>query len=348
MNNPNQLINLYSDTQTRPTAAMRQAIAAAEVGDEQRFEDPSVNRLCEMVAQLLGKQAAVFLPSGTMCNEIAIQVHCRPGEEIIAEQSSHIRNFEGGGPAALSGAMIWPINGERGVFTGEQLKQAIRPVNRYFPRSRLVVVEQTANMAGGIVWPLAQIQEVAEIARAHDLTLHMDGARLLNAVVASKVAAHEYAAPFDSVWIDLSKGLGCPVGAVLAGSRAFIDEVWWWKQRMGGALRQAGILAAAGIYALQHHVERMAEDHANARLFAASIGEIPGIGVDQESVQTNMVFFDVAATGASAAQISGQLEQRGVLIGAIDATRMRAVTHLDVTREQVETAVAVLREICAG
>jgi threonine aldolase len=344
--NDKQRINLYSDTQTKPTAAMRKAIAEAEVGDEQRFEDPSVNRLCDMVAELLGKEAAVFLPSGTMCNEIAIRVHCRPGDEIIADQSSHIRNFEGGGPAALSGALIWPVAGERGIFSAPQLQQAIRPVNRYFPRSRLVVVEQTANMAGGIVWPLATIREVAALARAHELKLHMDGARLLNAVVAAGVPAADFAAPFDTVWIDLSKGLGCPVGAVLAASREFIDEVWWWKQRMGGALRQAGILAAAGIYALQHHIDRMAEDHANARLFAERIVAIPGIEVDLPGVQTNMVFFDVAGTGLSAAEISKKLEQHGILIGALEQTRLRAVTHLDVTRADIETAVAPLREIC--
>lgn len=338
-------INLYSDTQTLPTAAMRQAIANAEVGDEQRGEDPTVNQLCERVADLLGKETAVFLPSGTMCNEIAIRVHCQPGDEIIAEETSHIRNFEGGGPAALSGAMIWPIAGQRGIFSAEQLSEAIRPVNRYFPRSRLVVVEQTANMAGGSIWPLAKIEEVARTARQHQLTLHMDGARLLNAVVAAGVSARDFATPFDSAWIDLSKGLGCPVGAVLVGSKAFIEEVWWWKQRMGGALRQAGILAAAGIYALDHHVERMAEDHDNARWFAEQIAEIPGISVDLQSVQTNMVFFDVSDSGQTAAEVSQKLEQQGILIGALSATRLRAVTHLDVNREGVTAAVKALREI---
>jgi threonine aldolase len=325
---------------------MRKAIAEAEVGDEQRFEDPSVNRLCDSVAELLAKEAAVFLPSGTMCNEIAIRVHCRPGDEIIADETSHIRNFEGGGPAALSGALIWPVAGERGIFSGAQLQQAIRPVNRYFPRSRLVVIEQTANMAGGIVWPLSTIREVADVARAHALTMHMDGARLLNAVVAAGVPAADFAAPFDTVWIDLSKGLGCPVGAVLAGSRSFIDEVWWWKQRMGGALRQAGILAAAGLYALEHHIDRMAEDHANARLFAERIVEIPGIAVDMQGVQTNMVFFDVAATGLTAGEVSRKLQEQGILIGALGETRLRAVTHLDVTQADIETAVKSLRTIC--
>jgi len=339
-------INLYSDTQTLPSAAMRQAIAQAPVGDEQSHADPSVNKLCETVAELLGKEAAVFMPSGTMCNEIALRVHCRPGDEIVAERGSHIIAFEGGGPAALSGASIWPIDGERGRFSADQLQQAVRPVSRYMPRSKLVVIEQTANLGGGTVWPLEQIKAVAERAAEHQLLMHLDGARLLNAVVASGISAKQYAEPFASAWIDLSKGLGCPVGAVLAGSQAFIEEVWWWKQRLGGAMRQAGILAAAGLYALEHNIERMAEDHANARLFGERIADIPGIGIDLNTIDTNMVFFDISGTNLSGDEICQRLLQRGVRISQLGATRLRAVTHLDINRSQVIEAARALRDVC--
>ncbi len=340
------LINLYSDTQTRPTPAMRDAIATAEVGDEQRHEDPSVNRLCETVAALTGKPAAVFLPSGTMCNEISILVHCRPGDEIYAEQSAHITHFEGGGPAAFAGATTHSIAGERGIFTAEQLEAAIRVPSRYSPTPRLVELEQTANLGGGTVWPLAAMQSVAAVARQHGLALHLDGARLPNAVVASGVSFAEFAAPFDSVWIDLSKGLGCPCGAVLAGSSEFIEEAWKWKQRLGGALRQAGVLAAAGVYAFEHHIERLADDHANARRFAELVSELPGVVVDMDGVQSNMVFMNVGGSGVAPSRLSAALEEKGVRIGVL-GDRMRAVTHLDVSTADVETAARRFGEVLA-
>jgi len=343
-----QLINLYSDTQTRPTDAMRRAMATAEVGDEQRGEDPTVNRLCDLVADRLGKASAVFLPSGTMCNEIAILVHCRPGDEIVADRTAHVLNFEGGGPAAFAGALIRTVEGRFGVFTAEQLQAAIRPADRYSPDSRLLVVEQTSNMGGGTLWTLEGLQRVAAVARRHGMASHMDGARLFNAEVALGVPAAELASDFDTVWIDLSKGLGCPIGGVLAGSEEFIASAWRWKQRMGGAMRQAGIVAAAGIHALEHHVERLAEDHANAQALADRIAGLPGIDVDQQRVQTNMVFFDVTGTGRSAAEIVGRLEANGVLVGATSATEIRAVTHLDVNTDQVERAAETLRAVLEG
>lgn len=336
------MINLYSDTQTQPSTAMRQAMADAEVGDEQRGEDPTVNALCDRVATLLGMEQAVFLPSGTMANELSIRVHCRPGDEIIAERSSHIINFEGGGPAAISGAMIHPIDGERGLFTAEQARSAIRSPSRYFPTTRMIEIEQTANMGGGTVWPIEDIRAICAVGQEHGLRLHLDGARLLNAVVASGVAAADYCAGFDTAWIDLSKGLGCPVGAVLAGDTEVIDSIWQWKQRMGGAMRQAGIIAAAGVYALQHNIDRLADDHRNARRFAEGIASLPGVSVDAERVDTNIVFFDVSGTDRTAVDIVSSLENRGVRIGAMGPMTLRAVTHLDVDADGIERAIEIL------
>ncbi len=342
-------IDLQSDTQTRPTAGMREAIASAEVGDEQRGEDPSVNRLCERVAELLDKEAAVFLPSGCMCNNIAILVHCRPGDAIIADQSAHIVTTEAGAMAALAGVMPETVAGDRGVFSAEQVIQAIRPEKRSLPRTRMVAVEQTANLAGGTVWPLEALEAVAETAHEKGLIVHMDGARLLNAVAASSHSAKAYSGPCDSVWLDLSKGLGCPVGGVLAGSANFIEDAWRWKHRLGGAMRQAGVLAAAGLYALDHHVERLAEDNRNIRLFAEKLNGVPGISIDLALVQSNIAFFDVSATGLSAAAFSEKLAARGVRIGAQEPDRLRALAHLDVTREQVlqagDIVVGLAREL---
>lgn len=336
-------INLYSDTQTKPTPAMRQAMANAEVGDEQRGEDPTVNALCARVAAMLGQEAAVFLPSGTMANEISLWVHCRPGDEILADKTAHITNFEGGGPSALAGALVTGLDGDKGRFTADQVRAAVRPESRYFPRTRVVALEQTANLAGGTVWPLAQAAEVAEAGRSAGLAVHMDGARLLNATTALGCAPVEFGRLCDSVWIDLSKGLGCPVGAVLAGSHDFIQEVWRWKQRIGGAMRQAGILAAAGIYALDHHLERLAEDQANALAFAQAVAALDQVRLDMSSVQSNIVYFDVP--GHDAAAVSAALSARGVEIGAMGAETLRAVTHLDVTCAQVLEAVEVLRAV---
>ena len=341
------MINLYSDTQTLPTEAMREAMARAPVGDEQRLEDPSVNRLCEMAAELLGKESAVFLPSGTMCNEIAIRVHCSAGDEVIADHTSHVVHFEGGAPAALSGVMIASLDGERGVYSGDQARAAVRdPANRYAPRSRLLAVEQTANLGGGTVWPIGALRAVVDVAGEHGLATHMDGARLLNAAAASGAPAREHARGFDTVWIDLSKGLGCPVGAVLATSRSRIDDVWRWKQRLGGAMRQAGILAAAGIHALEHHVERLVDDHRRARRFAEGLANVPGLAVDLDSVETNIVYFEVEeAAGRSAKEVSEALAERGVSIGALGPRRLRAVTHLDVAGADVEAALGALRDV---
>ena len=278
-------VNLYSDTQTRPTDAMRQAIATAEVGDEQRGLDPTVNALQERVAELLGQDAALFLPSGSMCNEISIRLHTRPGgDELYLHRTAHPIVAEAGGPAFFSGAMIRALDGEGGMFTPDELEGALRaPGSRYEPRSRVVCVEQTTNLAGGRVWTRVGIDAVVEVARKHGLRAHLDGARLMNACVASGESAASFASGFDTAWLDFTKGLGAPVGACLAGSQELIDEAWRYKQMLGGALRQAGIVAAAGLYALNHHVERLAEDHANARTLADGLASIDGVDIDVDA-----------------------------------------------------------------
>jgi threonine aldolase len=331
-------VDLYSDTVTKPTAEMRRFMCEAEVGDEQKHEDPTVNLLQEMVAELLGKEAAVFLPSGTMCNEIALRVHCRPGEEMLAHRTAHPIHFESGGPAALAGVNVRPLDGARGQFDAATLEEGIRPDFRHFPRSRLVWVEQTSNLGGGSIWPLERVRAVTDVARRHRLATHLDGARLMNAVVASGVAAREWSAPFDSAWIDFTKGLGAPVGAALAGSRDFIAEAWRLKQQMGGAMRQAGIIAAGGVYALRHHVKRLAEDHANARRLAEGLAALPGVALDPATVETNLVFFDLTGRLDAGAFVE-RLLARGVRMGALGPRTVRAVTHLDVSAAQIERAL---------
>lgn len=339
-------VDLYSDTVTRPTSAMRQAIAEAEVGNEQAGEDPSVNALQDRVAELLGKEAALFLPSGTMCNEIAYRVWCGHGDEIILDETGHALHFEAGGPGALAGAMMRTVAGDQGIFTGEQVEAVIRPKTRHAPRQTLVSVENTANLGGGAIWPMPVLDGVAAAAKANGLKLHMDGARLLNAVVASGVSAATFAKDCDSVWIDLSKGLGCPVGGVMAGGRDFIEEAWRFKHQFGGAMRQAGIIAAAGVYALDQHVDRLAEDHAHAKRLAEGIADLDGLTVDADRIETNMVYFDVAGTGLSGAEFGRRLmAEHEVRISVLGPTLMRAVTHLDVDARDIETAVAAVRAV---
>jgi len=321
--------DFYSDTRTKPTAGMRRTVLDAQVGDEQSDQDPTTRALCERVAELLGKEAAVFLPSGTLCNEIALQVHVRPGEEVICERNCHIARFEGGAPAAYAGAMMQPLDGTRGMLDQDQVREAIRPGNRYTPKSRLVTVEQTANLAGGAVWPVERLDAVAEAAHAAGLATHMDGARLMNAVVRSGVPAARMAAGYDSVWIDFTKGLGAAVGAALAGSKEFVAEAWRVKQRMGGAMRQSGILASMADYALDHHVERLAEDHALAARIADRLAAMPKVaGV--LPADTNIIIFDVTEDAPTADMLVARLGEDSIRIGAFGTRRIRVVTHLDV------------------
>jgi threonine aldolase len=322
---------------------MRKAMYEAEVGDEQRLADPTTNALQERVAGLLGHQAGLFLPTGTMCNEIAFRLHIGPGgDEAILDKTAHPLTAEAGGPASLSGAILKALDGDGGIFTPEQLEGAISPPgDRYVPRSRLVNVEQTTNIGGGRVWPIETIRRVLGVARAHDLRAHLDGARLMNAVVASGVSAADYASGFDTAWIDFTKGLGAPIGAVLVGSRELIDEAWRYKQMWGGAMRQSGVVAAAGLYALDHHVERLAEDHANARVLAEGLAQIDGVTIDAARVETNIVIFEVR----DAVKTGEALRSAGVQVTRLDATRLRAVTHLDVDRSGIDHALDVMRDV---
>ncbi|MBV9941135.1 MAG: hypothetical protein JO262_03310 [Solirubrobacterales bacterium] len=334
-------INLYSDTQTRPTDGMRAAIASAVVGDEQRGLDPTTRRLEERVAELLGFETAVLLPSGTMCNEIAMRLHARPGgDEVILDRTAHPVNSEAGGPAVVSGLMVRVLDGDRGVFTGADLEAAVRPTgNRYTPRSRLVCVEQTSNLGGGRVWPASVVHDVLDVAARFGLRTHLDGARLMNAVVATGMPASSFASGFDTAWIDFTKGLGAPVGAVLAGSRELIDEAWRWKQMLGGAFRQSGMVAAGCLYALDHHVSRLAEDHLHARVLAEGLAALPGVRLDVSTVETNIVIFSVDDAPGLVARLADRVE-----LQAFDAHRVRAVTHLDVSRADVERAVAAIAD----
>jgi threonine aldolase len=339
------MIDLYSDTMTKPTPAMRKSMAEAEVGDEQKGEDPTVNRLQSMVAELLGKEAAIYLPSGTMCNEISFAVWGRTGDEMIIHRNAHPVHFEVGGPAYLARIMLYALDGPRGMFTAEQVEEAIRPDSPYYPRSRIVEIENTHNMGGGSIWPLAQLQAVCAVAHRHGLVTHLDGARLLNAVVATGIPARIYAEPFDSAWIDLSKGLGCPVGAVLAGSHAFIQDARRLKHLFGGAMRQAGIIAAAGVYALEHHVARLAEDHEHATILAQALAALPWVSLDPPDVETNIVIFDVGASGCEAKEISARLQKAGVRVSVMGRTKLRAVTHLDVSGQDIERTIEVFRHV---
>lgn len=335
-------INLLSDTQTRPTAAMRDAMARAEVGDEQIGDDPAVNALCARVADLLGKEAAVFMPSGTMCNVAATLVHCRRGDEILAHPTAHLISREGGAHAALGGFQVTAVQGSDGQFTPSALRAALHPRSRYEPPQTLVSVEQTANIGGGTIWRKTALDEITAIARDNGMATHMDGARLLNACVATGIDARTMSDGWDSVWLDFTKGLGAPLGAAMAGSRDFIDEVWRWKQRLGGSMRQAGISAAGCLYALDHHVDRLKDDHANARTLAGGLSQLPGIVVQQP--ETNLVFFDPAGAGVTGAAMVAALRKHGVLLATMDG-RIRACTHLDVTPAMIEEMLGLVRDI---
>jgi threonine aldolase len=342
------VVDLRSDTVTRPTPAMREAIAAAPVGDDQYGEDPSVIELQERVAELLGKQRALFVPTGTMANQLPLKLYCRPGDDVIVGRESHAVWHETGAAAANAGVQFTEV-GSDGTFTADEFLAARNPREHLlYPPTTLVEVEDTQNRMGGLVWDLAELERIGEAARVHGVASYLDGARLLNAAAARGDSARALAAPFDLVSIALSKGLGCPAGSVLAGSADDIAALVRYRRMLGGAMRQAGILAAAGIHALEHHVERLVEDHANARLIGERVAAVDGVRVDLARLETNILVFRLEAPAPDAATVVDRARNAGVLVMAFGPRTVRAVTHLDVSRADCEHAADVLAAACAG
>lgn len=340
------MINLYSDTQTKPTAEMRKFMAAAEVGDEQQKLDPSVNLLCETSAKLLGKQAALFLPSGVMCNLISILSQCHMGDELIAADNSHVIMMEAGG-LALGQVSSQTIDEPSGIFTVADIEHCVAKRGRgaHSTIPKMLVIENTHNFGGGVAWTMEQLNPVTQYAKSQNMKLHMDGARLLNASAATGISPAQYAKEFDSVWFDLSKGLGCPVGAVLTGSQEFIDQAWVWKTRLGGAMRQAGIIASAGLYALEHHVDNLKQDHINAKNLGIALNDIDNISVNLDNLHTNIIIIDVAQTGQNSLEICKKLKAQNVSMVALSDTEIRAVTHLDVSADECAQAAEIFANV---
>lgn len=327
---------------------MRTAMASAEVGDDMVGEDPTVNRLEDRVAALLGMEAAVFACSGTQSNQMGVWAHCDRAEELLIEETGHIANYEGGAPAVLSGVSCRRIPGDSGRLDVEHLQHQIRRGNAHFAATKLVCLENSTNIGGGRTYALEQIERVSRWAHENELSMHLDGARLFNACVARGYTPTEVARHFDTVSICFSKGLGCPMGSILVGSRPLIARARKARKVFGGALRQAGIVAAAALYALDHHVDRLADDHVHARQFAEAIADVPGIRIDPQAVETNLVFFDVDFQRGSAAQLSAALRERGVRINPIGPQRMRACTHLDVSEAQCLQAANAIRDVMSA
>ena len=340
-----KFIDLRSDTVTKPTPAMRRAMFEADVGDDVYGEDPTVNRLEERTAEIVGKEAALFVPTGTMGNQTAIRTHTRPGQEIICDDRSHIVLYEMGGPASLANCLTWTISTDDGLLDWDTVSARVRGPSDHFQGTGLISVENSHNVAGGRVYPRQTVAEICEKAHAECIPVHMDGARIFNAAAYLGITPAEVAAPVDSVMFCLSKGLGAPVGSMLAGKRDFIDEARRVRKGLGGGMRQVGVLAAAGLVALEESPAEIPDDHANARYLAESLVEMPGVAIDPALVETNILFFNCAGTGMSAPELSARLKEKGVLANGLSGTRMRLVTHHDVGREDCEAAMAVIREI---
>lgn len=339
-------IDLRSDTVTTPTDEMREAMARAEVGDDVYHEDPTVNRLQELAAEMLGKEAALFVPSGTMGNQICIRLHTQPGNEVITEERSHIFNYEVAAMAALSGALARPVRGEDGLLGWAAIEPAIRPPGVYYRASTgLITIENTHNMAGGAVTPLDMMEDVCRRAHEAGFPVHLDGARIFNAATVLKRPVSDLARPFDSVMFCLSKGLGAPIGSLITGSRQFIDRALAVRKMLGGGMRQVGVIAAAGLIALEKMTTRLDEDHANAQFLARGLAAIPGVNIDPEKAPTNILVFDIGATGLTTSHLSAELKMRGVLANGINPLEMRLVTHKDVSRRDCETALTVFGEL---
>ncbi len=336
------MIDLRSDTVTQPTDEMRRVMGQAPVGDDVLGDDPSVNELEAHVADLLGKEAAVYMPSGTMTNQVAVRSHCQPGDEIFLEAEAHIYYYEGGAPAALSGVSCRLLSGEGGVFSAADLEQALRPQDPHFPRSRLVCLENTHNRSGGRIFPLAMIAAIAQVCQRQHLALHLDGARFWNACVATGISEADYAAPFDTLSVCFSKGLGAPVGSALVGTAAKMATARRFRKMFGGGMRQAGMIAAGALYALRYHRDRLSEDHENAQRLALGLQGIKGIVIDPSAVQTNIVNFDIP--GSMAEDVVKGLAQRGVAVLATGPHKIRAVTHLMVNRDNIDRALAEIAQ----
>lgn len=340
-------INLYSDTQSIPTEAMREAIARAPVGDEQKGTDPTVTNLLERVTSLLGKEAAIFLPTGTMCNAVAVATHCGRGDGLIAEANAHIMRYEAGGMASISGVLPKVIHGQDGQFSAADVLAHHDEGSRYTPRTTLLAVEQTCNLAGGTVWSVAALDEVAQQAKELGMKTHMDGARLFNAAVSTGVAAAEHCREYDSVWVDFTKGMGAPMGSVLCGSSEFIERAWHWKHRLGGALRQGGMMAAGCLYALDHYQDQLAQDHANARLFNEGLKNITHIKVRHAETQSNIVYFSLTGVKCTPSRFVELLAERGLKVGFV-GDGLRAVTYNGITSDQINIALKLVREVASS
>ncbi|MBI1346238.1 aminotransferase class I/II-fold pyridoxal phosphate-dependent enzyme [bacterium] len=341
-------IDLRSDTVTKPTPGMRKAIAGAEVGDDMVGEDPTVNQLEEKICDLLGKPAAVYACSGTQSNQMAVRAHCQSGDELLIEETGHIANWEAGGPAVMSGVTVRTVRGDHGLIDVADLEGKVRPDNQHYCATKLVCIENTTNHGGGRVYPLTQVARIRKWTADNFLQLHADGARLFNACIAGNYSASAFAGLVDSVSICFSKGLGCPMGSILVGEVDVIQRARRARKLFGGALRQAGMMAAAAIYALDHHVERLAEDHANARRFAEQLAEIPGVVIDPSVIASNLVFFEIEPGYGTAAEVAARLKDQGVILYATGPQRIRACTHLDVTAEELSVAAQTLEQVLNG
>jgi threonine aldolase len=340
------MIDLRSDTVTKPTRAMREAMAQAEVGDDVYGEDPTVNRLQEQAAALLGKAHALFVPSGTMGNQLSIRVHTQPGQEVIVDAASHIVRYEQGAAGALAGVQLHWVQGRRGLMAPDQVEAAIRPRDPYTIPTALICLEQTHNGGGGSIYSLSAIEEIHAVADRLHVPMHLDGARLFNAVVATGIPAHRYARYFQTVTFCLSKGLGAPAGSlIVTDDTELLNRLRRGRRMYGGAMRQAGILAAAGLYALAHHVDRLKEDHDHAKELARTLHTIPSVSLNPNDVETNIIFFDVKKSGCSQAEVAAALKEAGVLVSAVGGTRFRAVTHLDISSADIEQAGDILTRI---
>jgi len=340
-----KIIDLRSDTVTKPSAEMRKVMFEAEVGDDVFGEDPTINKLEERVAELLGKEAALYVPSGTMSNEIALAILTEDGDEVYCDGSSHIFNYEGGGPAIIARVQIYPLQGKRGIFTREMVEEVLRPDDHHFTPSKLIEIENTSNRGGGAVWPLAEVRRLFELTRERGMKLHLDGARLWNAAASSGTSEKEYAKYADTVSVCFSKGLGAPVGSALVGSKALIEEAHRYRKRLGGGMRQAGILAAGALYAIENNRQRLTEDHRRAKMLAKGLSVIPGFGIDLEHVDTNILMVDLSERGIEAEDFSKRIAEKGVLVTQAGVEKVRFVTHLQVSDENINDTINIISDL---